>query len=54
MRRTDLMDTKEGAYRLLLQRLRELTPQQRIRMTFDRIESARDFRRRTEDLRPSR
>ena len=32
-------------------RLRELTPEQRARMTFERTEAAREFRKLTEHLR---
>ena len=45
-------DTSPEAWARLLRRLRELTPEQRARMTFERIEAARDLRRRTEVLRP--
>ena len=51
MQRTDLQDTSDDAWRRLLARLRELTPEQRARMTFERIEAAREFRKRTENLR---
>lgn len=51
MRRTDLDDTSEAAWQVLLAHLRELTPEERLRMTFDRIEAARDFRKRTRNLR---
>ena len=51
MHRTDLMDTSEEAYRKLLQRLREMTPEERVRKTFERIEAARTFRKLTEHLR---
>jgi hypothetical protein len=53
VRRTDLDDTSEKAWQMLLARLRELTPEQRLRMTFERIEASRDFRKRTEHLRRS-
>ncbi|MHB8637680.1 MAG: hypothetical protein ACYC96_14530 [Fimbriimonadaceae bacterium] len=51
MHRTDLQDTSPEAWRRMLARLRELTPEQRVRMTFERIEAPRDFRKRTEHLR---
>ena len=52
MRRTDLDDTSEEAWRKMVAILRNLTPEQRARMTFERIEAARDLRKRTEHLRP--
>ena len=53
MRRTDLGDKSEQAWRMLLTRLRELTPEERLKMTFDRIEAGRRLRRATEHLRVS-
>ena len=52
MRRTDLDDTSPEAWKRLVQRLRELTPEQRLRMTFDRIEAMRTLRIQTSHLRP--
>jgi hypothetical protein len=52
MERTDLLDTTEEAWRIMLKRLRELTPEERLRMTFERIEAARTLRKETEHLRP--
>ena len=51
MQRTDLQDTSPEAWQIMLKRLRELTPEERVRMTFERIEAAREFRKRTEHLR---
>ena len=51
MRRTDLDDTSEDAHRRLLALLRQLTPEQKARMTFERIEAAREFRKQTAHLR---
>ncbi|MDR3688238.1 MAG: hypothetical protein P4L46_02580 [Fimbriimonas sp.] len=52
MQRTDLIDTSEDAWKRLLDRLRQLTPEERARMTFERIEAARMLRKQTEHLRP--
>ncbi len=52
MQRTDLMDTSEEAWGRLLCRLRELTPEERARMTFERIEAARTLRKQTLEHRP--
>jgi hypothetical protein len=41
VRRTDLMDTADWAHREMVRRLRELTPEQRWRMVFDRMEMGR-------------
>jgi len=46
------MDTTPAAWQRLLTRLRELTPEERARMTFERIEAGRELRRITEHLRP--
>jgi hypothetical protein len=51
MRRTDLDDTSPEASKRLVQRLRELTPDERLRMTFDRIEAMRTLRLHTGHLR---
>jgi hypothetical protein len=52
MERTDLMDTSEWAHRALVERLRQLTPEERARMTFERIKAMRALRKRTSHLRP--
>lgn len=52
MRRTDLQDTTPEAWALMVKRLRELTPEQRLRMTFERIEAGRELRKLTKHLRP--
>jgi hypothetical protein len=49
--RTDLLDTSATAWRILLQRVRQLTPEQRLRLTFEHMEAMREFRKRTEHLR---
>jgi hypothetical protein len=54
MQRTDLLDTSDAAWRLLLARLREMTPEQRLLKAFEMSEEARDFRKRTEHLRPQK
>jgi hypothetical protein len=48
--RTDLQNTSAEAWKLLLARVRELTPEERVRMTFERVEAALGFRKRTEHL----
>lgn len=45
MKRTDLMDTSEWAHRVLVERLRSLTPEQRLQMTLDRVETGRSIDR---------
>ncbi len=52
MRGTDLQDTSPSAHRALVKPLRELTVEERVRMTFERIEATRKFRKLTEHLRP--
>jgi len=54
MERTDLLDTSEAAWRVLLERLREMTPEERVRKTFEMMEAGREIRRQTEDLRTPR
>jgi len=51
MKRTDLMDTSESAWRIMLERLRSMTPEQRVAKTFEMIEEGRRFRKLTEHLR---
>ncbi len=51
MQRTDLQDTSLKAWQLMLARLQQLTPEEKARMTFERIEAARSLRRVTEHLR---
>ena len=50
-RRTDLLDTSEWMHRRLVERLRELTPEQRLRMVFDRIDLGRQINQAGERLR---
>jgi hypothetical protein len=45
------MDTSPESCKKMLEILRALTPEDRARMTFERIEAAREFRKRTEHLR---
>ena len=52
MRRTDLMDTSPQAWKLMLRRLREMTPEERLTKALEHSEEARQFRKRTEHLRP--
>lgn len=44
-KRTDLMDTSEWAHREMLRRLREMTPEERLNIAFDRITSGREIHR---------
>ncbi len=41
LRRTDLYDTSDWMHRRLVERLRELTPERRLRMVLDRIDLGR-------------
>jgi hypothetical protein len=43
MQRTDLQDTALWAHRAKIQRLRAMTPEQRLRQLFDRIEAGRQI-----------
>ncbi|MFI5386852.1 MAG: hypothetical protein ACHQ50_12125 [Fimbriimonadales bacterium] len=44
-RRTDLMDTSDWAHREMLERLRAMTPEERLRIAVDRIEAGRRIHR---------
>jgi hypothetical protein len=44
LQRTDLLDTSIAAHRRLIALLREMTPEERIRRTFEMMESARRLR----------
>jgi hypothetical protein len=37
-RRTDILDTSDWAHRKLVERLRQLTPEQRLKMTLESIQ----------------
>lgn len=39
------MDTSEWAHREMLRRLREMTPEERLNIAFDRITSGREIHR---------
>ncbi|MEZ0326808.1 MAG: hypothetical protein ACAH95_12980 [Fimbriimonas sp.] len=43
MQRTDLMDTSEWAHRELVNRLRQLTPEERFQMTIDCVDMGREM-----------
>jgi hypothetical protein len=42
MHRTDLMDTAEWAHRLMVERYRAMTPEERIRIMVGQIEMGRE------------
>ena len=44
-RRTDLMDTSDWAHREMLNRLRAMTPEERLRIVVDRMEAGRRIHR---------
>ncbi len=41
MKRTDLLDTSEWAHREIIRRLRAMTPEERLQLTFRSIEMGR-------------
>ncbi|MCB8932697.1 MAG: hypothetical protein M9921_10260 [Fimbriimonadaceae bacterium] len=43
LRRTDLLDTSDLAHRRFVELLRQLTPEQRLRMVLDRIAFGRQI-----------
>ncbi len=45
LQRTDLMDTNIEAHRRLIALLRKMTPEERVRRTFEMMESARELKR---------
>ena len=45
MKRTDLLDTRDWAHREIVRRLREMTPPERLKIVFDRIERGREINR---------
>lgn len=45
------MDTSETMHRLLVERLRQMTCQERLNLTFERIQFMRKLRESTEGLR---
>jgi|GEM_PF-5033188 len=45
MRRTDLLDTSEWAHRIMIERLRAMTPAERLRITFEMCELGREVRK---------
>ncbi len=45
MRRTDLQDTSLWAHRALIERMRKMTPEEKFRIMFDRIETSRQMQR---------
>jgi len=45
LQRTDLMDTSLAAHRRLIAMLRKMTPEERIRLTFQMMEDARTLRK---------
>ena len=45
MRRTDLQDTSLWAHRMMIERLRRMTPEEKFRVMFDRIEASRQMQR---------
>jgi hypothetical protein len=51
MEPTDLMDTSDKAWQKMLELLRAMTPEQRLRKALEMSESARQFRKHTEHLR---
>ena len=52
MRRTDLQDTAPWAYRALVERLRTMSPEDKCRMIFDRIETGRQIQALAEARKP--
>lgn len=54
LRRTDLLDTSEWMHRRLVERLRELTPERRLRLVLDRIDLGRAINEAGQRLRESR
>jgi hypothetical protein len=54
MERTDLMDTSEWAHRALVERLRQLTPEERLRRLVECIDMGREMRRLAQDRIESR
>lgn len=45
LQRTDLMDTHPAAHRRMIALLRKMTPEQRIRRTFEMMEASRELKR---------
>lgn len=43
MERTDLMDTKPWAHAVIVQRLRQMTPEERVRLVFEISELSRQM-----------
>ena len=51
MQRTDLMDTSPWAHKIMVERFRAMTPEQRLRMAIDRTNMGRDIARLAEERR---
>ncbi len=49
MRRTDLQDTSLWAHRMMIERLRKMTPEERLRRTDEMIVEMRAMRRRIQE-----